>query len=425
MVLPVLAFTLRPRTAITGRDLVRSSLEQRMRELHVPAVSVAVLDETGSIHTAVFGEVIDDHSRFQAASISKPIAAMAAVALGVELDRDVNGLLNSTWQLPDGAGVTVRRLLSHTAGLSVHGFPGYESGSPVPELVDILDGRPPANTEAVRVVHPPGERAQYSGGGYTLLQLVLTQHAGRSFADLVRDAVLVPLGMDDSGYDTPPTGLVAGHDPTGAEIAGRWRIHPEQAAAGLWTTPADLLRAVAEVVEPRAVLDADRRDEMLTPVVEGGPGLGWMLDGDWFGHGGSNVGYRCEVIGSVTAGVGAAVMTNSDAAAPGLVGEILAGIADAYGWTSYLREREPADLTSVEKARIAGAYEVAPGLAVEVGEDGRDFRARLPGFLDVPVYAVANDELFVGGLETCAHLDGTDLVLQIGLSQVRWPRRDT
>ena len=416
-------FSLRARTAVTGRDLVRRSLDERMRDLHVPAVSVAVLDEAGSIECEAFGAA-SERSRFQAASISKPIAAMATMALRVELDTDVNDMLDGEWRVPDGGGVTVRRLLSHMAGLGVHGFPGYEVGTAIPSLEQILDGVPPANTEAVRVVRPPGEAAQYSGGGFTVLQLLLEQRSGRRFADVVRDAVLTPLGMVDSGYEQPAAErAVAGHDRSGTEIPGRWRIHPEQAAAGLWTTPTDLLRAVSEMVEPRAVLDRHQRDEMLTPVVDDRPGLGWLPDGDWFGHGGSNAGYRCKVVGSVAAGVGMAVMTNGDAASPLLIGETLAGIADAYGWTSYLRHLDALDLDGQGKAPIVGSYEVAPGVELEITDAGRDLHVHMPGTFDAPVYATGDGQLFVAGLEARCRLVGDELVIDLGPSQLRCRRR--
>src|SRR5262249_44546830 len=150
-----------------------------------------------------YGNNVDAETLFQAASISKPVTAMAVVRMAQEgrlgLDQPVNELLKR-WKLPENEftvarKVTVRDLLSHTAGATVGGFPGYPAGTPLPSLLEILDGKPPANTPPIRVDSVPGPTYRYSGGGYTVLRLMLEDVSGQPFDELMRKMVLEPLGM--------------------------------------------------------------------------------------------------------------------------------------------------------------------------------------------------------------------------------------
>src|SRR5262249_41749020 len=143
--------------------------------------------------------------------------------------------------------VTLRQLLSHSAGLPVHGFGGYSVGTPLPTTAQILNGEPPANSMPVRVTLVPGTVLEYSGGGYVLTQLLMGDVTGQPFPTILRQAVFDKIGMTDSTYEQPipadraaqaATGTEAGGDP----VAGRWHVYPEMAAAGLWTTATDLAR---------------------------------------------------------------------------------------------------------------------------------------------------------------------------------------
>lgn len=286
----------------------------------VPAASVAVVVDGQTVVEAWGAET---STLFQAASISKPVAAMVALRLvadgRLDLDGDVNRFLTS-WQLPGDAGVcvTVRHLLCHGGGLSVGGFPGYRQDQALPSLADILDGRPPSNTPAVRREGPPGRESRYSGGGYQVLQQLLEDVTGRAFAGLAEELVLRPAGMTTATYAQPePADAAAPH------IAGRpeaWKIYPEHAAAGLWCTPADLLRLAQAIQsalagEPGAVLPQELAGQMVTPQLDNsGLGLGVQGAGDRrvFGHNGGNYGYQCVMVGAVESGNAAAVMTNSD-----------------------------------------------------------------------------------------------------------------
>lgn len=287
----------------------------------VPAVSVAVAVDHDVVIEA-WG--VQASTLFQAASISKPVAAMAALRLaadgGLELDADVNQFLTS-WQLPGGTGdepVTVRHLLSHCGGLSVHGFPGYQQQEALPSLTDMLDGLPPSNTPAVRRDGPPGREWRYSGGGYLVLQQLLEDVTGREFTDLAAELVLRPAGMTAASFAQPdPAGAAAPH------VEGRpeaWRVYPEHAAAGLWCTPADLVHLaqatqVALAGGPGAILPTGLAMQMVTPGL-GGWGLGWYISGDGdgrtFRHDGGNYGYVCAMAGAIHGRNAAAVMTSSD-----------------------------------------------------------------------------------------------------------------
>ena len=188
------------------------------------------------------------------------MAASAALYLvehgKLSLDNDVNEKLR-TWKVPENEftkdqKVTLRRLMSHSAGLTVHGFPGYDLNEPVPTLVQILNGEKPANTAPIRVDFLPGTRVRYSGGGVTIEQQLMMDVTGKPFPALMREIVLDKLGMTDSSYEQPlPPSRAAmtasGTRAHGKVIHGRWHIYPEMAAAGLWTTPTDLSRFAIEI----------------------------------------------------------------------------------------------------------------------------------------------------------------------------------
>ncbi len=318
----------------------------------------------------------------------------------LDLDRPVNDFLTS-WKLPDNRftrreKVTLRRIASHNAGLTVHGFPGYGAGDSVPSVVELLDGRKPANTAAVRVDTMPGAIWRYSGGGTTVMQLAVMDVTGESFAAVVKRLVLDPIGMTRSSYEQPlAAGLrgqeAAGHKPDGSVVPGRWHTYPEQGAAGLWTTPTDLLKWAMEITEARAgrstkVLSQAMATQMLT-VQQAPSGLGPMLEGSGrafhFGHGGANEGFRCEVIYFPELGRGAAVMTNGDNGGT-LSREILLAIAAEYQWPeSGPREIAAVAVDSTALDRFVGAYSATVPLpaTIQVVREGSKLFLSAEGLL--------------------------------------------
>jgi CubicO group peptidase (beta-lactamase class C family) len=377
-----------PAVRIKGRS-APMALADRLRQLHVPGVSVAVIND-GKIEWAKgYGVVeagketpVTADTLFQAASISKPVSALAALRLidqgGLDLDRDVNEYLTS-WKVPENEftrqhAVDLRGILSHTAGLTVHGFDGYRVGAALPTIQQTLNGTPPANNKPVRVDKLPGKGFRYAGGGATIMQLLLTEVTAKTFTELMHESVLSPLGMASSTYEQPlPEAMrgraASGHDEEGRVIAGRWHVYPERAAAGLWTTPTDLARYAIEVQQAHAgksqkILSKKMADQMLTPQGEGPVGLGPMLEGAGatrrFRHGGANAGYRCELVAYVGRGQGAVVMTNADSGGR-LAREVLAGIATVYAWPDYLsEERTIALLEPAMLDRFVGRYALGP-----------------------------------------------------------------
>jgi CubicO group peptidase (beta-lactamase class C family) len=322
----------------------------RMAHYKVPGVSVAVIDGSKLVWAKGFGvteqsgSAVQTDTLFQAASISKPVAAMGMLKLveqgKLSLDEPVNDKLKS-WKIPDNEftkekPVTLRMIVSHGAGLTVHGFPGYEMGAPLPTVPQILDGVKPANTAAVRVDKLPGKDFRYSGGGITVEQLVMTDVTGKPFADLMHTLVLGPLGMQHSTYEQPLPATRAvhaatGHRQDGTAVKGKYHVYPEQAAAGLWTTPSDLATFLIELQKKTGrVISAKMIDEMLTRQT-GDVGLGPMMrGGNEFGHGGSNFGFQCLATGT-REGKGIVIMTNGDQGGR-LAQEIVKAIAAEQNW---------------------------------------------------------------------------------------------
>jgi CubicO group peptidase (beta-lactamase class C family) len=375
-----------------------SKLNERMEKLHVPGVSVAVIDnyqiawvKAYGLADAETGTSVTVDTLFQAGSVSKPVSALASLKLveqGVlDLDRNVNDQLTS-WKVPDNKftkehPVDLRSLLSHTGGLTVHGFPGYAVGGPIPTVPQILDGVKPANTQPVRVNKVPGNGFRYAGGGTTIAQLLLVDVTGRPFPDLLHDTVLEPLGMSSSTYEQPlPERLwsraATGHKTDGKPVAGRWHIYPEMAAAGLWTTPSDVARYAIEIQlahqgKSHKVLNRETVDQMLTPQGGGPVGLGPFLEGEGaskrFAHGGSDEGFICQFVAYTDRGQGAVVMTNSDSGGT-MAREVVNAIALVYGWPDYLApEREAANVDPKVIDRYLGNYDLGLMGTVKVRRD--------------------------------------------------------
>ena len=380
---------LRESVALKGEPPVRMSITERMRQLKVPGASVAVVAggkvewvRSYGVTFVAASQPVTTETLFQAASISKPVAAMVALRLveqgKLSLDEDVNLKLRS-WKVPENEftkteKVTLRRLLNHSAGLTVHGFAGYAKDAPVPSLVELLDGRKPANSDAIRVDFVPGSQWRYAGGGYEVMQLLVQDVTGRPFAQLARELVLEPLGMKLSTYEQPlPAGraaeAAAGHVSDGSTLRGDWHTYPEQTAAGLWTTPSELAQVVLELQAGGRVLKPETVQTMLTKL-KGDYGLGFGLgerDGrKSFAHGGANEGFRCQLFAYRDSGEGAIVMTNSDNGGQ-LANEILRSVSAEYGWSSY--KQEVKTLARVDPAALqsyAGDYQLPDGPLVHV-----------------------------------------------------------
>ncbi|MEU1290955.1 amino acid adenylation domain-containing protein [Streptomyces sp. NPDC005840] len=302
----------------------------------VPGVGVAVISDGGLRGAWGFGTLgaddpapVDERTVFQVGSISKHVTALGVLALvqegRLDLDTDVNRMLTG-WRLP-GDGVTLRHLLTHTAGLGAQSYDGYRAGLPMPTPAQVLGGAHPALTPPVRPVGPPGSPYLYSSSNYTVVQQVLQDVTGQDFAPLMRALVLDPLGMRDSDFaprvpDLPGTTLARNHDAAGAPYPEGWHLYPESAAGGLWSTPRDLARVAVEVQRaasggPSAVLGAEAAAELLRthPGTPGGLGTAGKAYGGrrWFGHTGGVPGFRALTWADPDRGLGLVVTANSDA----------------------------------------------------------------------------------------------------------------
>ncbi len=349
--------------SLNGQRFEGLTLAQVMEKVQVPGVSVAVIKDF-QVHWAkgygtadvTAGAPVTTDTLFQAASISKPVAAMAVLRLvqdgKLSLDVDVNSLVKS-WKLPAGEHtrdrpVTLRALLSHTSGLGDgFGFPGYRPGDPLPSVVQILNGEKPSNTGKVLMERPPFTAMKYSGGGVTLVQLVVTDTTGRRFPELMKSLVLDPIGMSNSGFDQPllpdRERLAArAHSSGGTARDVKWHVYPELQAAGLWTTPGDLARLAIELQKAlmgksSRVLNETTAREMVTPVGIGDFAVGFSIrkigEGWYFSHGGGNWGFRCELIAHRLKGYGVAIMTNADSGGA-VLNEIRNRVEAAYKWDS-------------------------------------------------------------------------------------------
>jgi CubicO group peptidase (beta-lactamase class C family) len=374
------------------------SLQERMKHYKVPGISIAVIKDFKVEWARGYGvkdlgtrEPVTAETLFQAGSISKPVAAMVAlkkVEQGkLALDENINNRLTS-WKLPDNEftaknKVTLANLLSHTAGLTVHGFPGYAVGEKLPTLPQVLDGAAPANTAAVRVNMEPASKFRYSGGGTTIAQLAIMDIEKKPYPQIAQETVLTPLGMSSSTYSQPLPDAIrpkaaSGYKGDGREVAGKIHIYPEMAAAGLWTTPADLAKFAIEVQlslqgKSNKVLSREMAARMVTPFIEDHIGLGFFIEKHgnavYFGHGGADEGFRASLLVHKEKGYGAVVMVNSDNGQ--IMDEVMRGIAREYEWEDYL---PPAlEVRTMDAAALeiyAGRFQVSPDRVLTIQREG-------------------------------------------------------
>lgn len=300
-----------------------------LRKYKVPAVSFATFDRAGIVLCAAHGRrqvgsaKVTTETRFQAASLSKTVNALCVLSLVRDgrfgLDDPVNKRL-SGWRLTgtDAEHVTIRMLLSHTGGTTIAGFPGYQRDDVIPWLDEILDGVKPANTRRIEVIAPLGQY-QYSGGGVVVLQKLITEIEAAPYEDVVARRVLEPLGMSNSSMRQPLQSikgkLASGHTIDGDVIRMDYFIYPEMAAAGLWTTPADLARMLMAMLDSAdgkegAFLPKALAREMMTPV-QADVGLGVFINPKGLvHHDGANWGFRAVYFIDPKARSGKIVMAN-------------------------------------------------------------------------------------------------------------------
>lgn len=377
---------LRPEYFIKGDKL--KSIVEVMKEINTPGISVAVVHDFETVWAKGYGiadtetqQPVNTDTIFQAASISKPLTALAVMKLvqdgKLDLDENINSYLK-TWKLPENGftaknKVTLRNLLSHTAGVTVHGFPGYNPDAEMPTLVQVLNGELPSNTGKVIVDMEPNTEIRYSGGGYTIVQQALIDQLQKPFQEIMQELVLDPLGMTNSFYSNSVlkeeqcTNATAGHKGDGSEILGKRHLYPEMAAAGLWTTAVDLAKFFIEVQkslkgESNKIIDKEFMEIMTTPVLSGEYNIGLRNEKigaeQLLGHNGGNEGYTCSMLFHKEKGFGIVFMSNCDKGYE-MKMSFFRSVAAAYGWNNILHPNyEIADLSADEIKHFIGNYKM-------------------------------------------------------------------
>jgi CubicO group peptidase (beta-lactamase class C family) len=367
---------------LEGERPTYANLLRRMTELHVPGVTIAAIHgghvdwARGYGVAALNGPAVTPHTLFAAESMSKPVTALAVLKLyeerKIELDRNVNDYLKR-WKLPENtlSGpkiVTVRQLLTHTSGIGTHNGELYDVSKPMPTLLNDLDGEPPSRTPAVRIETPPGSKYHYANGGYEVLQLLVEDVTGESFASFVTKAVLQPAEMTRSRYGVPLSDELSAQAATAYQvdhaIPPQKYFNSNYAAGGLWSTATDMARLLIEVQQEycgkssRILKQATIRQALVPgPTVKPGElwqGLGIMIGGKdgahYMEHGGAGFFQDDMVAYFQNRRDGLVVMANGNAG--GLVDEVLRGASTVYRWPDYQQKPHrfvPFDASAAEK----------------------------------------------------------------------------
>jgi CubicO group peptidase (beta-lactamase class C family) len=372
---------------VSGRLIIdgkRFSLAERMKHYNVAGLSIAVIDNYQVVWAKGYGYADKKEGRkvttttvFEPGSISKAINAVGVLYLAqqgkLDLYQDVNQYLVN-WKFPydtvsHGKKITTAQLLSHTAGLSVHGFPGYRRDTAIASVIDILDGRPPSNTEPVRSVEEPGTGPRYSGGGTLITQQMLTDITKQKYEQYMYEQVLRPLGMSNSSYEQPPAArqrknLATGYKGNGEEVRGKYFVYPEKAAAGLWTTPTDICKYMIEIQQAyigksAKVLNQEMVKLHVTPYKNDVAMGTFIQNGNgekYFNHTASNEGFSGLFMGGLTNGKGVAIFVNSDDAT--IAFELFSSVVLAYNWAGFPKPEEinTVPLNDTIAAKYVGEY---------------------------------------------------------------------
>ncbi|WP_073401727.1 serine hydrolase [Mucilaginibacter sp. OK098] len=408
----------------TGNDGPMTMLD-RMTFYKVHGVSVAVIHNYKIEWAKGYGYANDilkvpvtPQTLFQAASISKSLNSVGVLKLvqdkKIDLYADINTYLTS-WKFPydslsKNKKITVANLLSHTGGLTVHGFGGYEKGEQLPTIPQILDGKKPTNSAAVRSMYAPGIKSEYSGGGITISQLIVVNVTHQAYDKFMYDNVLKPLGMNSSTYTQPPLnkkpGLLAtAYRDNGTAVKGNYHIYPEQAAAGLWTNPTDLSKYIIETQlalqgKSNKVLDQKTTRLRLTPYIDKSAALGVFIDSlqdgvKYFEHGGANEGFRCQYFGSLEGGNGVVVMVNSDDGR--IINEIVNSVAKVYDFKGLNRSKSRKEVMVADTLlqKYTGKYELAPSFILTITREGNSLYGQATGQGKVQLFAESNSKFFL------------------------------
>ncbi|WP_025665713.1 serine hydrolase [Aquimarina megaterium] len=387
------------------------SIEERMKHYGVPGVSIAVI-HNGKVAWAKGYGVMDTKSKvpvtdktlFQVSTIGMSLTAYGALRLvdqnKVTLSEDINSYLKS-WKLPDSEftkeeKVTIKNLLSHSAGINVHDFQGYSTDVPIPTLKEILNGTPPANSNPIIVDKTLNENLWISAGGYTIIQQMMMDVEGKKFPELMNELVLQPLEMNNSMFNQSLSAeqlkiAATGYLRDGSMVKGKRHIYPELASNGLWATAEDLAKFVVNIQQTlkdnnrNKGLSKDMTELMLTPSSKnryGQYGLGFSIynkkDEVYFEHHGWSTGFYSRMTAHRDNGYGVVVLTNTPL--PAFVFEVFRSVALAYEWDNYFPVHKKMEIEQSLVDKITGRY-LANGRIVEVFQ--KDNQLLYKNILDV------------------------------------------
>ena len=385
---------------LKGLKSEKLSLLDRMKFYQVPGVSLAVIDANAVEWSRTYGDKdalirqpLTRETMFQAGAFSQMMTAAAALKLAeagkIDLDADVGAWLKS-WRLPPasesglGSKISLRSLLTHSAGLSDHVYIGYAQGDPLPTAGQILDGAPPANGGPawVPASRKSALRTRYSEPGYLVAGQALTDVSGMAFPALMDASIIGPLGLKNSTFALPlPDDLRAraatGHTREGQPVKGLWNNYPEAAAKGLWTPPDDFAAFLLDLLgsaagTPGKILSQASARAMLSAQAES-YGFGVVVEGKdddiLFDLRGKTRGYACFMAVYPAKRQGAVIMTNSDNGFL-LIQEIMAALSEAYGWAHYKPEEKTVlRLDPASYQDFSGTYEVNPSYRLDVSQE--------------------------------------------------------
>ena len=355
---------------ITGNLLLNDerpgTIAERMAKYNVKGVSIAVIQDYKMVWAKGYGwadeaakKPVTTETLFEPGSISKALNALGILKLAqenkIDLYTDINTYLTS-WKFPydslsNGKKITLADILSHNAGLSVHGFPGHDKNEPIPGVIDVLDGKKPATNIPVRSMFEPGLGFMYSGGGTTISQLLLTDVTQQPYDKWMYENVLKPIGMAHSSFSQPPSKdmesrCAAGYLSDGSPVSNMYHVYPELAAAGLWMSPVDLCQYIIDMQlayqgkQPSKVLSPEMVKLHLTPYNYGPTSMGsFIMDNNgarYFEHSAGNDGFCGDFYASLEDGYGCVVFMNSEN--PKLLSEIINSVAKTYHWKNFYQE---------------------------------------------------------------------------------------
>ncbi|MCX6223020.1 MAG: serine hydrolase [Bacteroidia bacterium] len=407
-----------------GEEIKYFNIYDRMKYYNVPGVSIALINN-GKIEWAKgYGyfsrdrvNKVDTNTLFQAASISKPVVALAALELvengKLNLDNDINDYLKN-WNIPDNKftdqrKITLRMLLTHTAGIRPGGCDSiYNPDKPLPTIIEILDGRAPAEPAPVVVDTLPGTTWQYANAGFMVIQKAIMDNTDNDFASYMNKHILSKIGMKNSTFRQPLPkeyfkNVTFGNYGNGNVRENKWNTYPQLAAGGLWSTPSDLARFAIVIQnsyqgKSNKIISQNMTKQMLTKGL-GNWGLGFCLDGQndslSFSHGGSNDGFRCNMFAFASLDKGIVIMTNSDNGEQ-LYNEILRSASIVYNWNKYTPVvKTVIDFDTISLKKYVGTYQLQPGAEVDFTiKDNKLYGRNSWDNYSYPIYAESEIKFF-------------------------------